>query len=294
MKIAFLILAHHQPRHLARLVAALRGEGVSILIHIDRKSCLSSFKSLVPPDEQTHFLEGKRRINVQWGGYSQVQATLNLLDAAITLGIPFDRFCLLSGSDFPLKGLDAIRKKFSGSSEFLRVDRKVAPETPAVYKNVRYLWFYDFPQQLKGRISGKIRRRVYRKIPLYHGCQWWALSAGCIDYLRRFLSDNPDYIRFHRRTLCVDEIFFHSIIKASPYAALISHDFEAQHDQAAFSASNDHGCHYVDWTAQGVPLPKVLDVSDLPRLMQSEALFVRKCQEGVSDALVDRLERFIC
>jgi hypothetical protein len=64
-------------------------------------------------------------VKVYWRGYSIIIATLNLLRAAMDWGVDFTRYCLLSGSDFPLKKNSHIEEVFSTSTEFLRVDRKL-------------------------------------------------------------------------------------------------------------------------------------------------------------------------
>jgi len=108
----------------------------------------------------------------------------------------------------------------------------------------------------------------------------------------QFLSAHAEYEAFFRQALCPDEIFFHSIVKDSPFASRITHDFETAADAEEFSLSNEHGCHYIDWNAKGEDrLPKVLDLADLDRLQTSEALFARKFQQERSAALVSRLDR---
>jgi hypothetical protein len=95
---------------------------------------------------------------------------------------------------------------------------------------------------------------------------------------------------FHAYTLCPDEIFFHSIVKHSPFAAHITHDFESVSDLDAFFSLNEHGCHYVDWTSRGVSLPRVLTEADFDALEGSEAYFARKFRNGASDRLLERIE----
>ncbi|MDP2107018.1 MAG: hypothetical protein Q8J76_13570, partial [Desulfobulbaceae bacterium] len=86
------------------------------------------------------------------------------------------------------------------------------------------------------------------------------------------------------------EIFFHSIVKHSPFAQSISHDFERAGKLAEFYALNDHGCHYIDWNAQQKVLPKILTSQDLGALRHSKALFARKFDSIQSLELVQILE----
>jgi hypothetical protein len=114
-----------------------------------------------------------------------------------------------------------------------------------------------------------------------------------VRYIFQFLEENSDYMVFHKYTRGPDEIFFHSIIKSSPFAGHIIHDFEKVMSLTKYFESNEHGCHYIDWNNKGDSLPKVLDVSDTALLKKSAALFARKFEEGRSSALLKQLEEVI-
>ncbi len=290
MNVAVLILAHDQPAHLARLVKALRSDWTRVFIHIDAKVDIASFQQHIPEGEKVKFLKGQDRIEVAWGGFSIVKATLRLLKASLSDEERFDRFCLLSGSDFPIRRLEDMRDGLDSEKEFMRIDRRLdASDNNSHCRYVRYFHFLDGPR-IKGAKSKK-PRKVYSGISLYHGCAWWSLTEGCIKYIVDFVERNGDYTDFHTYTLCPDEIFFHSIVKRSPFAARITHDFETVEDLDAFFALNEHGCHYIDWTSKGVPLPKVLNETDLDDLRSSGAYFARKFREEASNKLLQRIER---
>ena len=291
VKAAILILAHDRPAHLARLVKALSSDWTRVFIHIDGRVDIAPFQDRIADDATVAFLQGKDRIEVNWGGFSQVEATLRLLHASLNCGERFDRFCLLSGSDFPIKSLHDIRDGFSSEKEFIRIDRRLDDSDDNSHcRNVRYVHFRDGPK-IEGADSNE-PRKVYAGISLYHGCQWWSLTEGCIGYVIDFVDRNRDYTDFHTYTLCPDEIFFHSIVKSSPFSANITHDFETAKHLDAFFALNEHGCHYVDWTSEGVLLPKVLDEADLNCLLNSEAYFGRKFR-GRSESLLEIIESAI-
>ncbi|HEX9943140.1 MAG TPA: beta-1,6-N-acetylglucosaminyltransferase [Thermoanaerobaculia bacterium] len=294
MRIAFLILAHHQPAHLARLVRILNRDWARIFIHIDRKVDIADFQRLAPEDGNIRFLGEDQRTKVSWGGFSQVAATLNLLGAALSSGEAFTRFCLLSGSDFPIKGMEHIRAALDTEKEFIRVDRRIGALDANLHcKNVRYFYFTDVPLLKRSRLSGLMPRRCYTKINLYHGAQWWSLTGDCVKYIMDFIRSNRDYVCFHRWTLVPDEIFFHSIVKQSPFASNITHDFETAPSYSEYMSLNEHGCTYIDWNAKGVPLPKVLTLDDYDSLMDSRCLFARKFDERRSSSLLERLEKKI-
>jgi hypothetical protein len=306
MNIAYLILAHHQPSHLARLIKALSCDGAYFLVHVDLKTDISPFKELVPASKNIIFLENAARVKVYWGGYSIVMAALNLLRAAMALGVHFTRYCLLSGSDFPIKKNSEIEEVLSTRTEFLRVDRKLNYKKNDPHsETVRYIHLYDSrflnPRTTPSkrlfstteRVLRKIPRKQYQKIPLFQGAQWWALTNQCVRHIFKFLEENNGYMAFHKYTRVPDETFFHSIIKSSLFVECIIHDVEKVTSLDEYSESNEHGCHYIDWNSQGVALPKVLDISDTGLLMRSTALFARKFEENKSTALLSQLEEMI-
>jgi hypothetical protein len=281
------MLAHHQPDHLAKLARALDHADCMFFIHIDLKVEESVFRNLLREQRNVVFIENRYPMN--WGAFSQVEATLALLSAAFACGASFHRYCLLSGSDYPIKSNNLIQTEFASNREFMRIDRNIgASEEDSHSRNVMFYWFMDTPE--RKACSGKLRRDPYKGIALYHGAQWWALTHDCVEYILQFISSHSDWLAFFRHTLCPDEILFHSIVKHSRFASRVTHDFETTPDRDRMSLSNEHGCHYIDWNARGEErLPKVLDLTDLGKLLDSKALLARKFHEARSAALLGKL-----
>ncbi len=288
MKTAFLILAHHQPAHVARLAYALRRDWNHVFIHVDRKVDGAPFQQATPETDGITFVAENRRIPVTWGGFSMVRATLELLRTARRSGTQFSRFCLLSGSDFPIKPMAQIRQRFDSDDELIRVDRHLDDTDDRRFRDrIRFLYFTELPE--KAEQSGVTPREPYRKIPPYHGSQWWSLTADCMDYVLAFIAENPDFVEFHRWSWIPDEIFFHSIVKSSPFSSRITHDFENADSLEDFMASHDHGPTYVDWSDETGPM--VLTADDDLKLEQSDCLFARKLDESKSAGLIALLEQ---
>jgi len=288
VRVAYLIIAHHQPSHLAKLINALNCEWAYFFIHIDKKANLEDFKKIVHVNENVIFLEDEQRIKIYWGGFNMVTTILNLLGTAVNFGKHFHRYCLLSGSDFPIKNLEFIKKQFIIDREFIRIDRRLGSSD--THKHcVEHYHFMDTDKPNVDKIN---KREEYNKITLYHGSQWWSLTEPCITYILEFLQKNPDYIDFHKYTFCPDEIFFHSIVKDSPFAINITHDFETTSSINDYLALNEHGCHYIDWNITGVSLPKVLDINDIDYLINSNTCFARKFDENKSADLINNLSNY--
>jgi hypothetical protein len=294
VQLVFLVLAHENPAQLARLLRSLEASSPRVFVHVDGSRPLAPFRQAAAGMNHVEFLDGPDRIPVFWAGFSMVRATLNLMRRAREQVQGRARFCLLSGMDYPIKDAKTIQSTLASDMEFIRVDTRLL--TGAWHlRHVRFAHFMDFRgtrisvvRKLVQRI--RIPRAVTCKIPLYWGSQWWALTGDCVDFVLSFIQRHPEYSDFHRHTFAPDEIFFHSIVKSSPFP--ISHDFERASDVPAFVARPERGVHFIDWVVvDGKPRPKTMGLDDLERLVASPALFTRKCIDPASTPLLDALDK---
>lgn len=84
MKIAFLMQCHKNPEQINLLLKALKHPQVDVYVHVDSKS--ENIREDIEKSDGVYLLPKKDCIDVQWAQFSQVQATLNLLNAAISGG----------------------------------------------------------------------------------------------------------------------------------------------------------------------------------------------------------------
>jgi hypothetical protein len=99
-----------------------------------------------------------------------------------------------------------------------------------------------------------------------------------LDVARR----RPDFVRFHRTVFAPDEIFFHSIVKASPFASRLSHDVDAGDDEPNVAA-----LHWVRWDGMAA---RTLDAEAWSAARASSALFARKLHPEASRDVLARLD----
>ncbi len=94
------------------------------------------------------------------------------------------------------------------------------------------------------RLLERFYKRNYRKalgdlVP-YAGSQWWALSRDAVKYILDFVARRRDLVRFYKRSLIPDEMFFQTVLGNSRFRKRIK-----------------RGLTYADWS-QGLkrnPLP---------------------------------------
>jgi hypothetical protein len=295
MKIAYLILAHNTPRHLSRLVAALSSESNGIFIHLDRKSNEHDFRITEGPG--LHVAE--ERVAVYWGDFSQVEATLVILRAALADPRHFDRFVLLSGSDYPLRSASYIEQFFARNSdkEFINLVRmpsqeagkplsrlttyRVRPGEPTIGRIVRTVLM-----KLQIQASRRDFTLYLRDLVPYGGSTWWGLSREACEHIVSFVDEERQVVAFFKNTVCPDEAFFQTILGNSRFRSRIARNLT-----------------YTDWS-EGASSPAVITENHLALLRdhpwfppdsvygEGEILFARKFTDG-SESLVARLREQI-
>jgi hypothetical protein len=314
MRIAYLIMAHDQPDHLHRMVKALDCDRVGFYIHIDNKVKLSTFRPEILEKENAHFL--RTRVDVEWMGFSIVEAALMLMQEAFKEAHRFDYFVLLSGSDYPIKSNSVIRKFFETSNkEFIMFHR--LEDRPHWKPKVEYFYPIDLIPiygHSKGVEKDYWRRLFWGRffkyqwlmpkrsymagmIP-YGGSDWWSLSYGCVAYVLRFVQENPRFVSFYRYTHSPGEMFFQSIILNSEWARR-AQNFDSYMEwrsvpsnikENSMLAEDSFHLRYMDWSAER-EMPSILDERDWHNIGKSSDLFARKFHPGRSAKLLDLIDR---
>lgn len=281
MKIAYLIVAHHQFNHLQRLIDGLNHDGARFFIHVDLKAA-----ALPELNGPVQFIVQQK---VYWAGFSQVEVSLRLMEAARQQG-EFDYFILLSGVDYPLKSNQRLLEKLHDErGEYINIMKGYQPTKPAARlekyhwqkinrrKNTPAVKFMKALEKLVYHLG--VRKKV--QVQPYVGSNWFALSAECVQYIFEFLKAHPGYKKAFRYALCADESFFHTIIGNSP-----------------FIEKCRHCLHYADWSGPNPPATieeKHLQIFESSKSMvdaygEFTPFFARKFPDN-SGPLVEAIER---
>lgn len=293
MKIAYLIQVHRNPRLLKRLVIQLASDDAGIFVHVDRKVDARPFQEgcLAP---NVRFLPPEKRLSVTWGEFSQVEATLRLMDEALSSPTSYGYFVFLQGSDYPIRSAKYIQRFLAASAgdEFISLVRMPAPGFPlAKINKIRYpssqriLRFFSRAFAKLG-----LAYRDYSELlgvpNAYAGDACWTLSRTACSLILHETTTNPIWLRYFRKTFTSDEMFFHTIIGNSPLAPRVRRNLM-----------------YRDWVKSG-DHPELLRLEHVERFERAErfivtdqfgsgeALFARKfCDEDLY--LIDRIDQMI-
>lgn len=294
-KHAYLILCHDQWELLQILLKLLDDERNDIFIHVDKKSKFDPATVNVCKKSKVILTE---RIRVQWGGYSVVKATMNLLKIATENG-HYDYYHLLSGHDLPLKSQDEIHKFFDEyqGKEFISLK-------PCDHME-RVKYYYPMQDCLSELgVLGKIWKNTIRKISLavqkvvgidrVKGSEFtkWGIGSQFFDITDSFamlLLDNSNliYKTFHLG-YCVDELFVQTIFL----------HFQFSRDICRFIQNPESKNQYFDSIFLDVNraidfyrgTPYVYKQGDFRSLVESKCLFARKFDLDTDRVIVKMIE----
>lgn len=298
MNIAYLISAHTDAPQLARLVNALHPDA-HYFIHIDRKSDIHPFRKRLPRGN-VHLVWD--RTDVRWGTLLEVDYQMALLEAAVSHPHYFDRIFFLSGMDYPLWSNRRITEWLTaqGDREILQ---GINMNTPHIAEQQRNLYRHSRPLfQLLGnrwdqRLSIVCRKLLaavgYRKRlsltvggeqwNLYKGSAWWCISQELADHVLQTYQSRPEIRRYFRDSFGQAETVVQTIAFNTPEWA----------DRCMLTEGEYPGLdaltplHYIVYK----PVIRVMTAEDWPALASCGRMFARKFRTGVSDEVLDRIDK---
>ena len=132
MAILYIMLVHNNSQFVERIINSLNEPQHTFIIHVDLKAVavreeLISTAALKP---NVFLVEVERSQRVNWGGYSAVNATIEGMKYAMTLGRHFHYMQLLSGTSYPIKSNLAIRTELAQQPGAIYMDVFEEPSVP--------------------------------------------------------------------------------------------------------------------------------------------------------------------
>lgn len=300
MKHAFLIQAHQDVEQLYKLINALESDLSFFYIHWDKKHedilLRSPQYNILKQKPNVFFVEN---IKVYWGGLSIVQATIILLKEAIK-DKNIQYFHLLSGEDYPIKPIDYILKFFENnrhnyltylpceSSKSYYIDRYYFYDNDFmdVRNNNKSLNKYIIKnilltiQRISWFVVHKLKLRVRKTIPMkyYHGSNWFSFTNEAISYILNKISSEPWLLKRFKFTAVCDESFFTMLLMDSSQLkrTVINNDLRLRMPDGSL---NRGGYIYTE--------------KDFYHIINSTALFGRKFRSGVSNKLIENINKYL-
>lgn len=283
MKVAFLMQCHKNPEQINLLLEALNHPMVDVFVHVDKKS--QAIKDKITQRAGVYILPEQQCVDVQWAQYSQVEATLQLLRAAVNRG-GYSHYWLISGQDYPLRPMDNILDFLEANQEanFIECSQiKPFNKRNDVYfpnsvigrklwqKVLKNLWIYGTGGWNK--TFPIFKRKAPDDFKYWFGSQWWCLNSTTAQWIIDYLNEHTEYEKFFEHSLCSDECFFQTLVMNSPFAN-----------------TTKPYLHYIKWE-KGKSSPRTLTTIDYEELKKTEKIIARKFDIDVDTEIIERLRK---
>lgn len=234
MNIAYLISAHTDPVHLLRLVRSLNIPGITdFFVHLDKRADIGLFKDYLSM-QNVKFC--KKRILVQWGGFTQCKYQKALIEECLCSGKIYDRIFFLSGLDYPYWSNNRILKYLADNPEkefICGMDITTCDYPKKIPMKLElYHFFRDFPSRNSRlvRYLNGFARLIMTYVPLrkpryievdstkYHifqGSSWWCVTGKCLQYI--YSKMNGKIEKYFKTCFAPDEMMVQTIVFNSPF-----------------------------------------------------------------------------
>lgn len=275
MRVAYLILAHADPKMLALLVKTVAAPNSAVFVHIDQKSDIDSFSDI---KENVEYIES--RIPIYWGHSSIASASIKLLEHAHKIG-GFDYYHLMSGADYPIKPMSEFYDFLKINNRKSYIYSKSCEISPEGKKRVSSPYIIEerttYSVMLQKAVfffyrSLSIRRPAPKDVNFLIGENWFTIHKSVVPGLLA-MWHRPDMKKFFSKTYLAEEIFFPTGINA------VGGDGEVV----------NHSLKATKWS--GEPHPKTLELGDMADILGTDAFFARKFSSMQSRELLRRLAR---
>ena len=281
-RIACLVLCAVAPRNASRMCAHFADERFQFFLHCDAKRNLGHYLDRFSPvPANATFIEPRHE--VFWGGFSMLDATIELMRAAMR-DCEIQHFALLSDDSFPLLPPDLLHARIAGSAAPWIVTWPVPADhlfqqryrrffyLDSVFSNPRWALTEErhFTQRDRDALARLDARRRAGKVPidkLHAGKQWWVLHRRHVAAMLEFHDTQVDFQDSFRFSAVPDEIYlqtmFRILFPSDPVAGNPMYDDSTR-----------------------VPNPYVFDRAEqYTAARESNRLFVRKVAEDGEDYL---------
>ncbi|HCS93728.1 MAG TPA: glycosyltransferase [Bavariicoccus seileri] len=287
---AILILAHTDLPHVLELSQKMASY-FEVYIHFDQKCLLpESYKSKLK-ENGIHFIQ---EISVNWGSWSIAEAAIRLM--ALALDNPSIQFIhVISGQDWPIKPIREIYRFYENNSTIYMK----AIEAKGVKKSGEpiILWqqyYFNYDKINRRTLFGKIFHRLSMGLQtvcrvnkfktlkigktIYHGANWVDMPRDAAQFMLSYLDNHPNEAKLFKTGCFSDEFWMQTILCNEPqFSERIIKD--------------NH--RFIKWEKQHGSYPAILDDTDLPSILESDAHFARKLNTKDSAKLKAGLQRDI-
>lgn len=286
MKNVYLMQVHKDIDQICRLIKALNDGENLIVIHVDKKNdkLFTELNNLYESDKNIRIIEN--RVNVIWGGLSQVKATINMIESIVEDGNEYEYISFISGQDYPIKSIENINKILTQNKGKNFIEYKDIGSFKSRIK--KYHFFADFQDKkaIPIRVLNKLAKIVQknnlyrmnlRNMKLYKGSSWFTITYECLCYIYNYINiQNKEYLNEFKFTVCSDEHFFQIILLNSCFKESIV----------------NNNLRYIKWQ-KGKCNPEILTIKDYDDIKNYDGIFARKFDINQDSEILNKIDDLI-
>ena len=282
MKVAHIIIFHEDPTGVERLLKAMFHPDFDFYLHLDKKVDMGPYSYLAELPNVT-FIKNRKLVN--WGGFSQVEASLNSITEIVASGKEYEFINLLSGQDYPIKPASYIHEFLSRKRGLSFMMSESAPSDWWNHATSRFSRYHLVDYQFKGKFRlGKLISNILpeRKFPLQvdlfggpHSA-YWTMNIIAARYIIKKINKHDKHWQFYQHTWGSDEFLMNTILMNSPLKhTIVNENF-----------------HLMD-RSMGGARPKVLTVHDFEMLQSSKKFFARKLDSARDHKILNMIDELL-
>ena len=288
-RFAFLISAYTEPESLFSLVKKLDGMlDADFIIHVDKKVNIKLFNSELKAMPNVFFVE--KRIRVYWGGYSQVEMQMAMIEEMLNRKIHYTRIINLTGTDYPVVDKEILYERLRDNKVELicgfDVKRELNNGKRKMINKYAHFYLMDTYRIIRAIVKRlRLPRFAYRELQksMYFGSEYWALTYECLTELFDDYMRNISLQKLLRFSFVPSEAWIHTVFFTSKWRdKAIKKPEECDDDLINLSP--------VTYFKYGDAI-KILDEEDYTDIINSGRLFARKIIKGKSDGLISLLNK---
>lgn len=276
MQHAFLFTCYSNAENMSSAISKLKGRNSQFFIHVNKRVDINANQhlKLLLQQEDVHLV--KERINVNWGGFSHLQAIIALIRTALETS-DADYLHLLSDSCYPIKSIEHIYSFFEQNEGKEYTTYESLPSKTWAYgglNRIDYCHLHDILDLRRSNFYWRLndylmlsqmhlnikRKSIPNWGPYYGGSSWWSLTRAATKYCLEKIEQTPNFEKRFRHTFCFEESCFQTILVNSPFKQQIVND----------------NLRYIDWRKRDGNIPANLDERDHEILCNTPNLFARK------------------
>lgn len=235
MKIAYLISSYLDPIQLKKLILALKYDNkCDFYIHIDKKVDIKQFLYELGNEKNIFFVEN--RIRVCWGGYSQVNAILSMIELMISTEKKYDRVVSITGLDYPIYSNKKIQEEFKSNKQYMIGLNVIRCNLKKQKRKIVKYWFFDHNvnNRLIVQIISKLENVFFSALPVrkkssikidntkyydvYFSSDYWALTYDCVLNLYNEYINNNKIQKYFKHAFAPSELFMATMLFNSKYS----------------------------------------------------------------------------